>query len=59
MFFAMKGYFKGNYFEKCILIKQSTILFKSRAEDYFRLSSGKETIVITYESRFLRGKLPS
>jgi len=49
----------ANYIEKCILGKQCTISFKSRAEDYFHLSSGEETIVITSESRFIRGKRPS
>jgi hypothetical protein len=31
----------------------------SRAEDYFLLASGEEKVVITFESRVLRGKLPS
>jgi hypothetical protein len=49
----------GDYIEKCISGKICTISFKSHTGDYLRLSSGGETIAITFEARLMHGKLPS
>jgi len=48
----------ANYLEKYISNTQCSISFKSHTHNYFVLTSG-EGNVITFESRFLRGKLPS
>jgi hypothetical protein len=49
----------ANYLEKCISNTQCSISFKSHTSNYFMLTSGEEKVVITFESRFLHGKLPS
>jgi hypothetical protein len=49
----------ADYIEKCISGKECTISFKLHTGDYFRLSYGEETIVITFEARQIHGKLPS
>jgi len=49
----------ANYLKKCISNTPCTISCMSRAEDYFLLASGEEKVVITFESRVLRGKLLS
>jgi hypothetical protein len=45
--------------KKCISNTQCSISFKSHRDNYFVLTSGEENVVITFESRFLHGKLPS
>jgi len=45
----------SSYLETCIAGKECT--FKLRTDNYFVLTSGKE--VISFESRFFGGKLPS
>jgi hypothetical protein len=47
----------ANYLKKSISSIQCSISFKSQTNNYFVLTSGKEKIVITFESRY--GKLPS
>jgi len=38
---------------------QCFVSFKSHTNNYFVLTSGEEKVVITFESRFLHGNLPS
>ena len=44
-------------FEKCVAGKECT--FKLRTDNYFVLASGKEEVVISFQSRYFRGKLMS
>jgi len=49
----------ADYIEKCISGKKWTIPFKSHTGEYFQLSSSGETIVITFETIIIHGKLLS
>jgi hypothetical protein len=42
---------------KCIAGKEYT--FKLRTDNHFVLTSGKEEVVLSFQSRFFGGKLPS
>ena len=48
----------ANYLEKYISSTQCSISFKPHTNNYFVLTSGEENVVIMFQSRFLRGKLP-
>jgi hypothetical protein len=47
----------ASYLEKCIAGTECT--FKLRTNNYFVLTSGREEVVISFQSRFFGGKLPS
>jgi hypothetical protein len=47
----------ASYLEKCIAGKGCT--FKLRTDNYFVLTSGKEKVVISFQSRLFGGKIPS
>ena len=48
-----------DYIEQCISGKECTISFKFNKGDYFRLSFGSKTIVISFEARLIHGQLTS
>jgi hypothetical protein len=50
----------SEYIEKCISAQECTIYFMALEGNYFKLSSSSgETIVITFETRYIEGKLIS
>jgi len=47
----------ASYLEKCVAGKRCT--FKLQTDNYFVLTSGKDEVIIEFESRVFGGKLPS
>ena len=48
-----------DYIEKCIYGKQCTVFSQKYDEYHFKLSSGEESVDLTFEIRIMDGKLPS
>jgi hypothetical protein len=48
-----------DYIEKCISCKKCTICFTSCTGNYFQFSGSRETIVITFDTLIIHGKLLS
>jgi hypothetical protein len=47
----------SDHIEKCYSGKQCTISFQSHEEDYFELPSSEETVVLTFKTSIIYGKL--
>ena len=49
----------ADYIEKCIAGKDCCISHKSHTGSYFRLSSGGQTIAVSFEDTLIHGQIPS
>ena len=48
-----------DYIKKCIASKDCCVSYKTHTGCYFKLSSGGETIAVSFETKTIHGRLPS